>query len=96
MPKTSVIRLDARVLNRTLKHLLQDGSIHGNSHQLTPELGDLSFSFGPRIWRKYGLSPHRLDTHMVSSDRDFESQAAEMIGLYLNPPAHAAVFCVDA
>lgn len=32
---------------------------------------------------------------MVSTDPDFETKAADVIGLYLNPPAHAAVFCVD-
>ena len=32
---------------------------------------------------------------MVSNDPDFESKAADVIGLYLNPPAHAVVFCVD-
>ena len=41
------------------------------------------------------LRPHRLDTHMVSNDPDFETKAANVIGLYLDPPAHAAVFCVD-
>jgi len=50
---------------------------------------------GPRIWRKHGVRPHRLDTHMVSNDPDFEAKAADVIGLYLEPPAHAAVFCVD-
>ena len=32
---------------------------------------------------------------MASNDPDFEKKAAEIIGLYLNPPAHAAIFCVD-
>ena len=48
-----------------------------------------------RIWRKHGVQPHRLERHMVSNDPDFETKAADVIGLYLNPPAHAAVFCVD-
>jgi transposase len=48
-----------------------------------------------RVWRKHGLQPHRLERHLVSSDPDFEAKAADVIGLYLNPPAHAAVFCVD-
>ena len=41
------------------------------------------------------LKPHRLDRYMASSDLKFEEKAAEVIGLYLNPPQHAAVFCVD-
>ena len=46
-------------------------------------------------WRAHGVRPHRLQRHMVSNDPDFEAKAADVISLYLNPPAHAAVFCVD-
>ena len=94
-PTRSVAKLEARVLDRTLKHLPRDGSTHWSSRKLAAELGDVSFSAVQRIWRKHGVRPHRLDTHMVSNDPDFESKAADVIGLYLNPPAHAAVFCVD-
>ena len=90
-----VAKLDARVLNRTLKHLPRDGSTHWSSRKLAAELGEVSFSAVQRIWRKNGVRPHRLDTHMVSNDPDFETKAADVIGLYLDPPAHAAVFCVD-
>ena len=48
-----------------------------------------------RTWRKHGLQPHRLERYMASNDPDFESKAAEIIGLYMKPPQHAAVFCVD-
>src|SRR5499433_3868991 len=48
-----------------------------------------------RVWAKHGLKPQRLDRYMVSNDPDFERKAADVIGLYVNPPAHAAVFCVD-
>lgn len=41
------------------------------------------------------LKPHRLERCLVSDDPDFETKAADVIGLYLNPPQHAAVFCVD-
>lgn len=94
-PTRSVAKLQARVLDRTLKHLPRDGSTHWSSRKLAAELGDVSFSAVQRIWRKHGVRPHRLDTHMVSNDPDFETKAADVIGLYLNPPAHAAVFCVD-
>jgi len=94
-PKRPVAKLEARVLARTLKHLPKDGSTHWSSRKLAAELGDVSFSAVQRIWRKHAIRPHRLDTHMVSNDPDFETKAADVIGLYLNPPAHAAVFCVD-
>ncbi len=48
-----------------------------------------------RVWRRAGLKPHRLECYMASDDPDFERKAADMIGLYVNPPQHAAVFCVD-
>jgi transposase len=94
-PKQPVEKLEARVLNKTLKHKPRDGSTHWSSRKLAAELGDVSFSAVQRIWRKHGLQPHRLERHMVSNDPDFETKAADVIGLYLNPPAHAAVFCVD-
>jgi DDE superfamily endonuclease len=94
-PERPVAKLEARVLNKTLKHKPSDGSTHWSSRKLAAELGDVSFSAVQRIWRKHGLQPHRLDRHLVSNDPDFETKAADVIGLYLNPPAHAAVFCVD-
>jgi hypothetical protein len=87
--------LEARVLSRTLKHKPADGSTHWSSYKLAAELGDVSVSAAQRIWRKHGIKPQRLERHMLSNDPDFETKAADVIGLYLNPPAHAAVFCVD-
>lgn len=94
-PVRPVAKLEARVLDRTLKSKPRDGSTHWSSRKLAAELGDVSFSAVQRIWRKHGVRPHRLDTHMVSDDPDFEAKAAEVIGLYLQPPEHAIVFCVD-
>jgi transposase len=48
-----------------------------------------------RILVQAKLRPHRLDRYMTSNDPEFEAKAADIIGLYLNPPQHAAVFCVD-
>jgi len=95
VPLRPVAQLEARVLDRTLKTKPRDGSTHWSSRKLADELGDVSFSAVQRIWRKHGVRPHRLDTHMVSDDPDFEAKAAEVIGLYLQPPEHAVVFCVD-
>lgn len=55
----------------------------------------MSVSAVQRIWRKHNIRPQWLQRHMVSNDSDFETKAADVIGLYLKPPAHAAVFCVD-
>jgi transposase len=94
-PKQPPAKLEARVLNYTLKRMPADGSTHWSSYKLAAELGNVSCSTVQRIWRKHGLRPHRLERHMVSNDPDFETKAADVIGLYLNPPAHAVVFCVD-
>ena len=48
-----------------------------------------------RILAQAKLRPHRLERYMASNDPEFERKAADIIGLYLNPPQHAAVFCVD-
>jgi len=48
-----------------------------------------------RVWARAGLQPHRLAHYVTSNDPDFERKAADILGLYLHPPAHAAVFCVD-
>ena len=48
-----------------------------------------------RVWRRAGLQPHRLERYMLSDDPDFEQKAADVIGLYLNPPQHAVVFAAD-
>jgi transposase len=48
-----------------------------------------------RVWARAGLKPHRMKRYMLSDDPHFEEKAADIIGLYLKPPQHAAVFCVD-
>ena len=93
-PRRDLARVEARVLDYTLKRKPRDGSTHWSSRKLGTELG-LPFMTVQRIWRKHDIRPHRLDTHMVSNDPEFETKAADVIGLYLNPPTHAAVFCVD-
>src|SRR4249919_364412 len=88
-------QIEARVLARTTKHKPADGSTHWSSRKLAAELGDISHMTIARIWAKHGIKPHRLEGYIASNDPDFETKAADVIGLYLNPPQHAAVFCVD-
>lgn len=88
-------RIEARVLGWTTKRKPADGSTHWSSRKLAAELGDISHMTITRIWSKHGLKPHRLEGYLASNDPDFEAKAADVIGLYLNPPQHAAVFCVD-
>jgi transposase len=89
-------QFEARVLAKTTKHKPADGSTHWSTRKLAAELGDgISHMTVARIWAKHGIKPHRLEGYLSSSDPDFESKAADVIGLYLNPPQHAAVFSVD-
>jgi transposase len=92
-PSKDAARVEARVLAWTQKPPA-DGSTHWSTRKLGAALG-ISHMKVERIWAKHGLKPHRLQRYMASNDPDFEAKAADVIGLYLNPPAHAAVFCVD-
>ena len=48
-----------------------------------------------RIWRKYGLKPHKVNTFKVSNDPNFAEKLEDVVGLYMNPPDNAVVFSVD-
>ena len=48
-----------------------------------------------RIWRAFGLQPHRTETFTVSPDPLLVDTVRDIVGLYLDPPAHVVVFCVD-
>src|SRR6202158_3882698 len=86
-------RLEARILAWT-RRPPDDGSTHWSSRKLGRALG-INHMMVARVWRRAGLKPHRLERYMASDDPDFASKAADVIGLYVNPPQHAAVFCVD-
>lgn len=85
--------LRAKVLNATRKRP-SDGSTHWSCRKLATFLG-ISKDLVHRIWQEAGIKPHRVERYMASNDPDFEAKAADIIGLYLHPPQHAAVFCVD-
>jgi transposase len=86
-------KLEARILEWTRRGP-DDGTTQWSSRRLAKKLGTTHMAVA-RVWNRYGLQPHRLRHHMVSDDPNFETKAADIIGLYLHPPAHAVVFCVD-
>src|SRR5258705_410771 len=55
----------------------------------------LSVSSVQRIWRAFGLQPHRMETFKLSTDPDFVAKVRDVVGLYVSPPEHAIVLCVD-
>jgi len=48
-----------------------------------------------RIWHKHGIKPHRIRSFKLSNDPLFAEKLEDIVGLYLSPPAHAIVLCVD-
>src|SRR5512143_1240855 len=92
-PRVRTAALEAKILEKT-RTQPKDGSTHWSTRKLGTELG-VSHMMVARVWARAGLQPHRLERYMASDDPDFERKAADIIGLYLNPPQHAAVFCVD-
>jgi transposase len=85
--------LEARILQGT-RQAPPDGSTHWSTRKLALHLG-INHMRVARVWAKAGLQPHRVRSYMASDDPDFEKKAADVIGLYLKPPANAVVFCVD-
>lgn len=85
----------ADVLAATLapppKHL---GLTHWSSRLLGKHLG-LSHMSVARIWREYSLQPWRSETFKFSTDPELEAKVRDIVGLYLHPPEHAVVLCVD-
>ena len=94
LPTTLTPALEARILDWTVKRKPTDGSTHWSTRKLAAKL-KTSHMMVARVWKKHGLTPHRIERYMTTKDPDFETKAAEIIGLYLHPPQHAAVFCVD-
>ena len=92
-PSKLTPKLRARILDAT-RRKPRDGSTHWSTRKLAKQLS-VSKSMVHRVWQEAGLKPHRLERYMASNDPDFERKAADIIGLYLDPPHHAAVFSVD-
>jgi transposase len=67
---------------------------HWSARRLAKVVG-LSSATVHRIWQKYGLQPHRLEHFKFSTDPQFETKLADIVGLYLDPPERALVLCVD-
>jgi len=86
------VRIEA-VIVQTLESLPPDAT-HWSSRGMARASG-LSVSTVQRIWRAFGLQPHRLDTFKLSTDPDFVAKVRDVVGLYVSPPDRAIVLCVD-
>jgi transposase len=81
------------VVVRTLESTPR-GRTHWSTREMAQATG-LSAMTISRIWRAFGLQPHRTETFKLSPDPLLIEKVRDIVGLYLNPPAHAVVFCVD-
>jgi len=85
----AVERLLALTLETTPK-----AATHWSSRDMAKTCG-LSQSTVSRIWRAFGLQPHRTETFKLSQDPLFIEKVRDVVGLYVNPPDKALVLCVD-
>lgn len=81
------------LITKTL-HERPQGATHWSS-RLMAEASGLSQSAVVRIWKAFGLQPHRVETFKLSADPLFVEKIRDIVGLYLNPPTKALVLCVD-
>jgi transposase len=82
-----------RVVRLTLEKT-RKGATHWSSRMLAARTG-LSQSTISRVWRAFGLKPHRMEGFQLSSDPLLIDKVRDIVGLYLDPPHHALVLCVD-
>jgi transposase len=92
-PRTITDRQVEEVIVRTLESTPKDAT-HWSTRSMAAEVG-LSQTAVSRIWRAFGLQPHRAETWKLSRDPLFVDKVRDVVGLYLDPPERAAVLCVD-
>jgi transposase len=85
--------LRAKILAKT-QQPPPDGSTHWTLRKMAAVIG-VGKELIRKVWMEADIKPHLLERYMASDDPAFEQKATAIIGLYLNPPQHAAVFCVD-
>jgi transposase len=97
-PRPGVTRTvsDAKVEEVVVKTLESTprGATHWSTRQMAKQvgLGRMTIS---RIWRAFGLQPHRAETFKLSKDPQLIDKVRDIVGLYMNPPDKALVLCVD-
>jgi len=79
---------------RTTLRSSPPGATHWSTRKMARVSG-VSQSSVSRVWRAFQLKPHRRDTFTLSTDEFFVEKVRDIVGLYLNPPDHAVVLCLD-
>jgi transposase len=84
----------AEVVRVTLEEAPDDTSTHWTTRSLAERVG-IGKDTVARIWRDHQLKPWKVETFKLSNDARFEEKLVDVVGLYMNPPERAAVFCFD-
>src|SRR5437879_10430236 len=93
VPRTITDAQVEEVVVRTLEET-PEGATHWSKRELAKRVG-ISPTSVQRIWRAFGLQPWRTEEFKISPDPLLTGKIRDVVGLYLAPPANAAVFCVD-
>lgn len=86
-------KLRKKIIEKTTQEKPKNAT-HWSTRTLAEAL-NTTHSFVHRVWQSVGLKPHLEKTFKVSNDKHFEEKLCDVVGLYLNPPENAIVFCVD-
>ena len=90
-------KLDDARIERLITTTLEERphqATHWSTRLMAKKLG-MSQSSVSRVWRAFGLQPHRAESFKLSTDPLFVEKVRDIVGLYLNPPTKAMVLCVD-
>lgn len=87
-------RIDAQAIVRTTTQQSPPHATHWSTRSLAQVTG-ISEASVRRVWKAYGLKPHRLETFKLSRDPQFVEKLEDIVGLYLHPPQHALIFSAD-
>ena len=93
-PRKVTDEIVERVIVATLESSPDDGSTQWSTRTMAAKIG-LNQTAVSRIWRTFGLKPHRIEDFKLSTDPQFVDKVRDIVGLYLNPPDAAVVLSVD-
>ena len=83
------------VVTKTLEERGPGADTHWSTRSMAAAAAGMSQSAISRIWRAFGLKPHLVETWKLSTDPQFIEKVRDVVGLYMDPPQHALVLCVD-
>ena len=92
-PRTISDEKIQQVVTMTLEEK-PEGATHWSTRSMAKRCG-LSHDSVSRIWKAFGLAPHKTESFQLSTDPNFVDKVRDVTGLYLSPPENALVFCVD-